>query len=164
MMAVMPEEKSKVSWTDISNRLAAARIYWLHTTNRSGGPSASPVWGVVVAGQLYLYSKRSTVKARNIERDSRAVIHLESGADVVIVHGIVDDMGHPGDSPIVMETFAHKYDRADERPFLPSTNPDFDVLYALRPQRALLWTLPDSDLSTRRWARSDEREAPSDET
>ena len=40
-------------------------------------------------------------------------------------------------------------------PFLPSSDPAFDVLYSLEPGRALLWSLPDTEASTRRWRSPD---------
>ena len=46
-----------------------------------------PVWGVWVAGNLYFGTDKTSVKARNIGRDQRVVIHLESGDDTVIFEG-----------------------------------------------------------------------------
>jgi hypothetical protein len=143
-----------LEWSDVAGRLASARNYWLHSTNRSGAPDASPVWAVVVEDVLYIYSERSTVKARNLEQDPRVVIHLESGSDVVIVHGRVIDLGRPAAHASVVKAFEQKYDSPDEQPFLPSSDPAFDVLYSLEPRRAILWSLPDSEASTRRWTRT----------
>jgi hypothetical protein len=140
-----------VTWTDVAARLAGPRHYWLHTTNPSGGPDASPVWGVLLDEVMYVYSERSTVKAKNLRRDPRVVVHLESGSDVVIVHGRLADLGRPDAIPAVVAAFDQKYDRGEEVPFLPSSDPAFDVLYALQPRRALLWSLPDTEASTRRW-------------
>jgi hypothetical protein len=142
---------SSLRWSEVISRLADARNYWLHTTNPSGAPDAAPVWAVAVDEVLWFYTERSTVKARNLERDPRVVIHLESGADVVIVHGRVRDRGHPREHPAVAADFDDKYDHPDERQFLPSSDPTFDVLYSLEPRRALIWSLPDSEASTRRW-------------
>ncbi len=140
-------------------RLADAKNYSLHTTRATGAPDAVPVWGVKVADILYIYSERSTVKARNLERDPRVVIHLESGADVVIVHGRFVDLGLPTDHPEVVEAFDRKYCHPVERPFLTSSDPAFDVLYSLEPRRALMWSPPDTEASTRR-LRSDQRGDP----
>ena len=88
-----------LSWPEVAARLAAARNYWLSTTTPSGAPHAAPVWGVVTGGTLYLYSERSTVKARNLAADPRVVVHLESGDDVVIVRGTAEDAGSPAEIP-----------------------------------------------------------------
>ena len=59
-----------------------------HFAQLVGWASEVPVWGVVTGETLYLYGERSTVKARNLAIDPRVVIHLESGADVLIVRGV----------------------------------------------------------------------------
>jgi hypothetical protein len=108
---------------------------------------------VVLFDVLYHYTESSTLKARNLMNDQRVVVHLESASDVVIVHGRLRNLGHPADSPSVLRAFDQKYDRTDEVPFLPSSDPAFDVLYALEPTRATTWCLPDTEASTRRWYR-----------
>jgi pyridoxamine 5'-phosphate oxidase-like protein len=82
-----------LSWPEIAMRLAAARNYWLCTTMPSGAPHAAPAWGVVTGQALHLYSERRTVKARNLAADSRLVVHVESGEDVLIVRGTAEDLG-----------------------------------------------------------------------
>jgi hypothetical protein len=139
------------TWPEIAERLAPARNYWLHTTAESGHPHVTPVWGALVGEDLYHYSERSTVKARNLRTDPRVAVHLESGADVVIVYGSLTDLGSPATFPEVVDAFAAKYDAPAEQPFLPGSNPTFDVLYRLVARTALLWSLPDSEGSTRRW-------------
>ena len=141
----------RVEWREILVRFANVKNYWLHTTKPNGAPDATPVWAVTVADTCYFYTERSSVKARNLERDPRVVVHLESGADVVIVHGRMVDLGHPTHHPAVLRAFEQKYDQPEERPFLPSSDPAFDVLYSLAPRRALTWSLPDTEASTRRW-------------
>jgi hypothetical protein len=143
-----------LSWEDVAGRLTTARLYWLHTTTASGAPHAAPTWGVVMDAALYVYTFRSSLKSRNLARDPRVAIHLESGADVVIVHGRLRDLGHPRDHAAVLDAFAAKYDEPWERPFLPANDAAFDVLYVLAPERATTWTLPDSEASTRRWTAS----------
>jgi nitroimidazol reductase NimA-like FMN-containing flavoprotein (pyridoxamine 5'-phosphate oxidase superfamily) len=140
-----------VTWREIASRLDAAHIYWLNTTNVSGAPDASPVWGVVAENTMYFYSERSTIKARNIGQDPRIVVHLESGSDVVIVHGKAIDIGHPIEHREIVLHFERKYCHPDEVCFLPLTDPCFDVMYRLEPARALAWALPDTEASTVRW-------------
>jgi hypothetical protein len=141
-----------LTWEEVADRLAPARNYWLHTTDPAGGPQVTPVWGAVVENCLYHYSLRRTVKARNLRHNPRVAVHLESGADVVIVYGTLVDVGRPVSGSDVVQAFAEKYDRPHEQPFLPGANPDFDVLYRVIPGRALVWSLPDSEASMRRWA------------
>lgn len=138
-------------WTQVAGRLAGVRNYWLATTGPAG-PHTTPVWGVVVDRALYLYSTRSSLKARNLARDPRATVHLESGDDVCIVHGHLFDRGDPLQHPRVVEALSAKYNRPGDGGYLPSGDPSFDVLYQLQPRRALMWSLDDFDGSQRRWA------------
>jgi PPOX class probable F420-dependent enzyme len=142
----------KMTWTEVCARLAAARNYWLSTTTPAGAPHAAPVWGVVDGETLHLYSERSTVKARNLAADPRAVVHLESAEDVVIVRGIAEDLGAPSMLPSVVAALAAKYTRPQDRQYLPDADPSFDVVYAIRPQSAMTWRLADYEGSQRRWS------------
>lgn len=144
---------NEMDWPEVAARLAASRNYWLGTTSPSGAPHAAPVWGVVTSQTLYLYSERSTVKARNIAADPRVVVHLESGDDVVIVRGIAEDLGGPADMAEVVAALAAKYTAPGDRQYLPDADPDFDVVYAVRPRSAMAWRLADYDGSQRRWTR-----------
>ena len=140
-----------LTWPEIADRLAAARNYWLCTTMPSGAPHAAPVWGVVTGQDLYLYTERRTVKARNLAADSRLVVHLESGEDVLIVRGTAEDLGTPAQVPDVVAALAAKYTGEGDRQYLPDADPDFDVVYAIRPQSAIIWRLADYEASQRRW-------------
>jgi fermentation-respiration switch protein FrsA (DUF1100 family) len=142
-----------LTWSDVSARLGGEKVYWLHTTGPDGAPNATPVWGASLDGTLYLYTRSATVKARNVRLDPRVVLHLESGVEVLIVHGTLAHLGHPRGRPDVLDAFAARYTEPDEVPFLPSVDPAFDVLYALEPSSAITWSLPDTDASTRRWSR-----------
>jgi hypothetical protein len=97
------------------------------------------------------------VKARNLTSDPRVVVHLESASDVVIVDGSLHHLGRPASRPDIVQAFDEKYDRPEEVPFLPSSEPAFDVLYALEPRRAMTWSLPDTEASTRRWSARNSR-------
>ena len=122
-----------MTWTEVVDRLAEARTYWLGSTTASGAPHAAPVWGVVTGETLYLYSERSTVKARNLAADPR-------------------DLGPPAAVPSVVAALAAKYTRPQDQQYLPDHDPDFDVVWAIRPRSAMAWRLDDYDASQRRWS------------
>jgi nitroimidazol reductase NimA-like FMN-containing flavoprotein (pyridoxamine 5'-phosphate oxidase superfamily) len=146
---LMPE--NVLSWPQVAARLAAARNYWLCTTAPSGAPRAVPVWGVATGHTLYLYSERRTVKARNLAADPRVMVHLESGEDVVIVRGTAQDLGAPVGVPEVVAALSSKYTGKGDQQCLPDADPDFDVVYAISPQSAMMWRLADYEASQRRW-------------
>lgn len=141
-----------LSWQAVIRRLGPERSYWLLTIARSGLPHPVPVWGAVFDDTWFFYSERTTVKSRNLARDPRLVLHLPDTEDVLIVHGEADDLGHPREHPQVVAVFADKYTRPADQPMLPLADPVFDVLYALRPTRAMTWRLDDYERSQRRWS------------
>jgi hypothetical protein len=143
-----------VSWTEIAGRLSPARSYWLGTSDPQGAPHAVPVWGAVLGEDLHFFSERRTAKARYIAANPQVVVHLESAEDVVIVHGRLEDEGVPQDHPDVMGALAAKYSAPQDAQYLPGTDPDFDVLWVLRPDRAMVWRLDDYDASQARWRRA----------
>ena len=100
---------------------------------------------------LYLYSERRTVKARNLAADPRLVLHLESAEDVVIVRGTAEDLGTPAQVPEVVMALSAKYTAETDRQYLPDADPDFNIVYAVRPQSAMMWRLADYEVSQRRW-------------
>jgi hypothetical protein len=69
-------------------RLREARAYWLATSGSGGRPHVVPVWGVLVADDLYLeVGDPATAKSRHLATDTRVVVHLDDVDDVVVVHG-----------------------------------------------------------------------------
>jgi hypothetical protein len=142
---------STATWGEVLGRLAHARTYWLVTASAAAVPHAAPVWGVVVDDDLYLYSERKTVKARNIGENPHIVVHLASGEDVVIVHGRAEDLGSPEVAPRVEAALEIKYSAPGDAQYLPTTDPAFDVLYVIRPTRAMMWRLDEYETSQRRW-------------
>lgn len=120
-----------LEWRWADSRLSASRNYWIASTTRGGRPSVVPVWGVWVDGAVYFGTDSRSRKAQNLERDPRVVIHLESGDDVVILHGEVERF-------VLTDSIADAYkEKYDYRP-----NPDetsAESWYRLRPRRALAW-------------------------
>jgi hypothetical protein len=78
------------------------------------------------------------------------VVHLESAEDVVIVN--LEDMGLPQAHADVLAALEAKYSSPQDIRYLPSADDDFDVLWRLRPRRAMLWRLDSYDASQARWA------------
>lgn len=142
---------SELSWPQIAARLAPVRNYWLVTASATGEPHTAPVWGCVLGGLLHLFTERQSVKARNIAANPRVVIHLENAEDVLIVHGVAADIGTPAQTPEVVAALDAKYTDPADRAYLPSAEPAYDVIYAIRPRSALTWQLDDFVGSQRRW-------------
>ncbi len=142
---------SELDWPDVAARLAPARNYWLVTASAAGAPHTAPVWGAVLDGALHLFTARSTAKARNMAVNPHVIVHLPDPADVLIVHGAATDLGHPTQVPAVLAALEAKYHDPADRAYLPSADPFYDVIYAIRPTTALAWRLDDFTGSQRRW-------------
>jgi nitroimidazol reductase NimA-like FMN-containing flavoprotein (pyridoxamine 5'-phosphate oxidase superfamily) len=74
-------------WSHIGERMAAASHYWVSTVDPGGHPHATPVDGLWLDERLYFGGSPQTRRNRNLAANTAVCIHLESGTDVVILHG-----------------------------------------------------------------------------
>lgn len=75
-------------WSTIADKLSRSRNYWIVSTKADGSPHAAPVWGLWRENSLVFGTAPDSVKGRNLLRDHRVAVHLESGDDVVMITGI----------------------------------------------------------------------------
>jgi nitroimidazol reductase NimA-like FMN-containing flavoprotein (pyridoxamine 5'-phosphate oxidase superfamily) len=99
---VPTEPGGMLPWSWATERLAAAHNYWVATS----GPHASPIWAVWQDGTLVFSCGESSRKARALAADPRIVVHLESGAEVVIVEGEAEQIAA---TPELLAAYAEKY-------------------------------------------------------
>lgn len=113
------------SWVDV--RMAAARSYWISTISR-GFPSSRPVWGVW--HDCYLCFSTGSAIAKNISRDTKVQVNLESADEVVIVEGnamgVTDE-----DLDFWVSEYKQKYNWD-----MPRTT---EGVYRVYPTRVLAW-------------------------
>jgi hypothetical protein len=123
-----------LDWQHVVERMTAARNYWVCTAGTDGRPHAMPVWGVWQGAELRFSTSPVSRKARNLAKNPRAVVHLESGNQVVVIEGSVRELR----------------DADSIREFLRDYNPkyswDFTVeqlagggVFAVRPRKAFAW-------------------------
>lgn len=138
--------------SSLEGRFSAAPVWWLATASVADGPHTVPVWGVVVDGILCSYADPGARRVRDLASDPRAVLHLESGSDVLIVRGTCTIGGPVVERPDVVAAYASKYTAPEDAPFLPGA-PEMDgvVLLELRPTSAQAWNLADFFGSQQRW-------------
>ncbi len=128
-------------WTTVAQALTESRNYWLATTRPDGRPHCVPVWGVWADGALYFGSDPRSRKGRNLQADPRVCVHLESGDDVVIVEGVVQEVsGDELASP--SRAYAAKYE-------LPGGLGSAALM--VRPHVAFAWREKDFPGSATRW-------------
>lgn len=74
----------------LEERLTRSRGYWLATTRPDGSPHSMPLWGVWQDGTFLFDTHPQSQKVTNLTNDPRAVVHLESTEEVVVLEGAVE--------------------------------------------------------------------------
>jgi len=131
-----------LAWDAVLARLGQARNYWLATASSAGLPHSMPVWGVWLEGEFLFSTSPRTRKARNLIENPHATVHLESGADVVVVEGRATPLTDPERIDRFLEAYNPKYDWN----FTPQ-----DVaegLFAVVPRKAFAWSGDEGELFT----------------
>ena len=129
-----------LSWEDVEQRLVESMHYWLSTVRPDGTPHSVPRWGVWVDGCFYYDGAPTTRHVRNVEGNPACTLHLENGAEAVIVEGdSLATSADPDDLGTRLSTAFEKYHPAY------SPGPDSWAgeqgggLRVLTPKRALAW-------------------------
>jgi nitroimidazol reductase NimA-like FMN-containing flavoprotein (pyridoxamine 5'-phosphate oxidase superfamily) len=92
----VPEnKKGLLSWSHVTERMAAAQNYWICSVSPGNQPHATPVWGLWLDDRLYFGGGTTTRWTRNLAENPAVCLHLESGSDVVILHGEAQPLGAP---------------------------------------------------------------------
>lgn len=132
----------------VEERLVAAKNYWICTSSAKGQPHGVPVWAAWINGALWFGGGPRT--SRNLAKNSRVSVHLESGNEVVIIEGLTEKVisPAPADSQAIDDQYGGKYD------WRPSTEGDEPVgtgWYRLVPSKIIAWTQFPADMT--RWTR-----------
>jgi hypothetical protein len=146
-----------LTWTDVAARLADEPFWWLATSSAANGPHSVPVWGVVVEGEAFSYADATARRVRDLSDDPRAVLHLPSASDVLIVRGTLHDAGAAADVPAVVGAYAAKYTDPGDQQWLPGAEGMQGVrLLRFEARSARAWHLDDFLGSQRAWRASAE--------
>ena len=130
----------------VEERMAASRNYWVATTRHDGRPHVIPVWGLWLDGAFFFSTDPDSLKGRNIARDPRVVVHLESGDEVVVMEG---DLVREHDAG-ALSRFSEAYD-AKYRVRPDVSDPDAGPVYRLKHHTALAWLEKDFPSTATRW-------------
>jgi hypothetical protein len=122
-----------IPWSVVVERLEQAENYWLATTRPDGRPHTTPIWGAWLDGVFYFDGIYTARWARNLSANPAAVVHLESGSDVVILEGqVVDAHPEPALAERILAAFAGKYTG-------PLPQPSGGI-YSIRPTTIRAWS------------------------
>lgn len=136
------EKEGLLPWAFVSQRMAAARNYWVSTASLQGDPHAVPVWGVWVDERFYFSTGQTSRKGRNLAENPRLVVHLESGDEAVILHGLAEEV-----PPGALFTRLDKVYFAKYAVHLTDENP----VYGLAATLALAWQESEFPTTATRW-------------
>jgi pyridoxine/pyridoxamine 5'-phosphate oxidase len=131
----------QLPWSEAERWLADAHNYWVCTTRADGRPHAAPVWGLWRDGSFIFSTGRSSTKGHNLARSPEAVVHTESGDEVVILEGEVEEVQL---TPELADAYEAKY---AIRPAPDAGN----AWYLLAPRIAQTWRERDFPLTATRW-------------
>jgi hypothetical protein len=139
-------------WEHVTERLAAALHYWICTTRPDGRPHATPIWGVFFEGNVYFDGSPETRRGKNLAANPAITVHLESGQDVVIVEGVVEQITPPDRAfaERLAATYAAKYGALGYSP-APETW-DGGGLYRVTHRTVIAWTTFPGDMTRWRFA------------
>ena len=130
----LPEhEENLLPWSHVVAQVTPARNYWINTASPDGVPHARPVWGVWVNDTFFCGGGEQTRWQRNLMKNPRAVIHLESGDSVVILEGWMEKHTEENTDAallaVIDDAYEAKYDMRHGTP-----------VWELHIERAFAWT------------------------
>ena len=115
----------------------------LATINPDGSPLATPMWYVHDANGIGMVSIDGLQKIRNLHRDPRVSVVVETGAGAdlqcVIVQGTVEFLDAPPDRAALGASFVGKYGESIEKRWGGRAVPHDRALFRIDPGRVKLW-------------------------
>jgi PPOX class probable F420-dependent enzyme len=82
-------EQIQLSGEEVSDFLAAERTVICATNGKDGWPHLMPLWFVVRDGELWAWTFAKSQKIKNIERDPRATMQVETGEQYQELRGVM---------------------------------------------------------------------------
>ncbi len=131
-----------LTWRDVEERLIGSLQYWMSTTRPNGRPHVVPRWGAWLDQRLWYDGSPETVHAKNLRSNPLCTLHLESGAQAVILEGTSRAADPPG--PGINERLAAEFGRKySDQGYSPAPDawdgPDAGGLLVFTPVKALAW-------------------------
>lgn len=130
-----------LAWVDVERRLVEARHYWLATVRPDATPHVVPRWGVWLDGRFWYDGAPTTRHVRNLDHNPACALHLEDGAEAVIVEGRSESTRADPDG--LGARLAAAYGKYRDLGYAPTADAwsaeDGGGLRVLAPSRALAW-------------------------
>ena len=102
-------KEEMLTWEWIDARLNSALNYWIASATVEGKPHAVPIWGAWLDDRFYFVGGGR--KVRNLCANPQAVVHLESGNEVVLIEGHCKEVPAPSQAMLQQldDEFLRKY-------------------------------------------------------
>ncbi len=83
--------RSAIAFTDqeVQDFLAEQRTLTCATIGRDGWPHLMPLWYVIRDGECWAWTYAKSQKARNLERDARCTVQVETGEEYSQLRGVM---------------------------------------------------------------------------
>ena len=133
-------------WSFAEEKLTSAKNYWICTARADGRPHSIPVSGFWLDGAFCFGTARDSQKGKNLTRNPAISVHLESGDEVVILEGHVEEIDLADKNEVKRLDDASKAKYKMPLMILPAS-----VCYRVRPLVVLAWREKDFPNSATRW-------------
>jgi hypothetical protein len=148
-----------VRWEDFEERLTQGGWFWLATVRPNGAPHVMPLFAVWSESALYIASKETAKKSRNLAADGRCVITTDAGDMHLIVEGEARRMRDEATLRRASNAFETTYgwptvvkaDKLDAEYGAPTSGgPPYDV-YEITPTKAFGLPTDGESFTPTRW-------------
>ncbi|MGB0096962.1 MAG: pyridoxamine 5'-phosphate oxidase family protein [Solirubrobacteraceae bacterium] len=82
-------DQIKMETEEVAGFLAEQRVVVCATNGLRGWPHVMPLWYVVREGELWVWTYAKSQKTRNLERDARATLQVETGEQYHELRGVM---------------------------------------------------------------------------
>ena len=130
---------SFLTWDWVAAQLTESKHYWLCSVRPDGRPHVVPRWCVYLDGKIYYDGSPETRHSRNIELNPNVSVHLESGAEAIILEGTSRPAEKP--SPELGERLSEAYQKYKDLGYTPGPHSwDKGGLFVFTPRQCIAWS------------------------
>jgi PPOX class probable F420-dependent enzyme len=87
----LPSRRDQIKLSEAEQRelLESERVVVVSTNGPRGWPHSMPIWYVLRDGEIWVWTYAKSQKVRNLERDARATLLVETGFEYTELRGVM---------------------------------------------------------------------------